>query len=289
MFSKVYFLCILVFSFSSYSVLANNSCESAFMTKQGTKVKVTYQKTFPLDHPEALRHFFDHTLLKPQASYKDIIKLVEEAISYKLKAVCINACRVKEVAVYLDKKEGTYKPLIATVIGFPLGAVSKDVKVQEAKKAVADGANELDMVINVGYVKDKKWDLVKSEIEHVVQEAKVPVKVIIETDLLTDNEILTASKVSALAGARFVKTSTGFVPNGKGALFKNINIMQQGIKYAQQDRIVEIKASGGVKTLIQTVEFLKKESVARLGSSSSLDIMKIAMKRYKVDISELGK
>ena len=244
------------------------------------------------EHPNNLRHYFDHTVLKADASHKDIITLVEEAIKYKLKAVCVNSCRIHDVSVYLKEvsKNNSHELLIAAVMGFPLGSNTASAKVSEAKETVSAGAQELDMVINVGYIKDGKWSLVESEIKAIVQAVKVPVKVIIETDLLTKEEIEKASMISAQAGAHFVKTSTGFVPNGKGALLENIELMKKGIRSANlpEDKLVEIKASGGVKTLEQAIGFIKT-GVTRLGSSSSIPIMEEAMKKYNVDISELGK
>ncbi|MDE0092708.1 MAG: deoxyribose-phosphate aldolase [Oligoflexia bacterium] len=282
---------MLAVSFSSQA--ESEGCYGAFNETKGIEVRAKNKniESLPLDHPENLRNYFDHTLLKPGASYKDIINLVEEAITYKLKAICVNSCRVHDVAVYLKTRENkdpsSHKPLIVATIGFPLGAVPKIVKVQEAKRAVSSGADELDMVINIGSIKDGQWAELRSEIESVVREGGVPVKVIIETDLLTKQEIQEVSRVSATAGARFVKTSTGFVPNGKGALLKNIQLMKKGIKTARLDETQEpeLKASGGIKTLEQAVTFIQTAGVTRLGSSSSVAIMKEAMRKHQEDIS----
>lgn len=257
-------------------------------TKQDEVNNEAEKQNLALDHPEVLRNYFDHTLLKSDASYQDIIKLVEEAIAYKLRAVCVNSCRVHDVAVYLrskaEKDPSVYKPLIVATIGFPLGASSTAAKVHEAQRAsITSGAQEVDMVINIGHVKDNKLNELKQEIQAIVEAAVIPVKVIIETDLLTKAEIKEVSKIAAEAGAHFLKTSTGFVPNGKGAVPADIDLMKQGIKNAnlKAGQKVEIKASGGIKTLEQTINFIK-QGVTRLGSSSSITIMEEAMKKHKV-------
>ena len=300
--SLFYLLVPVLLSFSAYATNLpyNHPCYKTFnegrtampAKKINPETKAEQKAVLPIDHPNNLRHYFDHTVLKADAKHKDIINLVEEAIKYKLKAVCVNSCRIHDVSVYLKElnKNNSHELLIAAVIGFPLGANTASAKVSEAKETVSAGAQELDMVINVGYIKDGKWSLVESEIKAIVQAVKVPVKVIIETDLLTKEEIEKASMISVQAGAHFVKTSTGFVPNGKGALLENIELMKKGIKSANlpEDKLVEIKASGGVKTLEQAISFIKT-GVTRLGSSSSIPIMEEAMKKYNVDISELGK
>ncbi|MCD7878722.1 MAG: deoxyribose-phosphate aldolase, partial [Candidatus Gastranaerophilales bacterium] len=161
-----------------------------------------------------LANYIEHTLLKPEAQKNDIINLLEEAKKYNFFGVCINSANVKFVKDYLKNTDIK----VVTVIGFPLGACLSSVKAFEAEQAIKCGADEVDMVINIQSLKDKEYDYTKKDIETVKKSCgNTPLKVIIETDLLTKEEIIKACEILAGAGADFAKTSTGFVKNGIGA------------------------------------------------------------------------
>ena len=205
----------------------------------------------------------DHTLLRADATPQDIIQLCNEAREYDFAAVCVNSTYTQLVAKEL---RGTS---IATcvVIGFPLGASSTFAKTAEAVSAIADGANELDMVINIGAVKSGAWRIVEDDIAAVVKAAgtQTLVKVILETCLLTDAEKELACLVAQKAGAAFVKTSTGF--SVSGATEKDVSLMKRVVPNMQ------VKASGGIRTLNQARAFLAI-GASRLGCSSSVSIVK---------------
>ncbi|MFA5576001.1 MAG: deoxyribose-phosphate aldolase [Tissierellaceae bacterium] len=204
----------------------------------------------------------DHTLLKPEATRDMIEKLCMEAIEYKFAAVCVNPYYVKPA--YEILKNSDVK--IATVIGFPLGANTKEVKALETLDAIKNGANEIDMVINIGALKNKDYHIVKEDIEAVVAAAKgkAKVKVIIETCLLTEEEKIKACELSLEAGADFVKTSTGFSTGG--ATIEDIRLMKSVVG----DKM-EIKASGGVRDL-DTARKMVQAGASRLGTSSGVKI-----------------
>lgn len=209
-----------------------------------------------------IAEYIDHTLLKPDASFSDIQKLVAEAIEYKFFSVCVNPCFVATCAELL---KGT-SVKVCTVIGFPLGATSTAVKAFETKKAIDDGADEIDMVINIGALKSKKFLLVEDDISEVVKAANDKVvKVIIETALLTDEEIVKASQLSEEAGAHFVKTSTGF--NGPGATLEGVKLMGSAITNKMR-----IKASGGIRDYETAMKFIAA-GASRLGTSSGVSIV----------------
>lgn len=209
-----------------------------------------------------IAEYIDHTLLKPDASFSDIQKLVAEAIEYKFFSVCVNPCYVATCAELL---KGT-SVKVCTVIGFPLGATSTAVKAFETKKAIDDGADEIDMVINIGALKSKKFLLVEDDISEVVKVANDKVvKVIIETALLTDEEIVKASQLSEEAGAHFVKTSTGF--NGPGATLEGVKLMGSAITNKMR-----IKASGGIRDYETAMKFIAA-GASRLGTSSGVSIV----------------
>lgn len=209
-----------------------------------------------------IAEYIDHTLLKPDASFSDIQKLVAEAIEYKFFSVCVNPCYVATCAELL---KGT-SVKVCTVIGFPLGATSTAVKAFETKKAIDDGADEIDMVINIGALKSKKFLLVEDDISEVVKAANDKVvKVIIETALLTDEEIVKASQLSEEAGAHFVKTSTGF--NGTGATLEGVKLMGSAITNKMR-----IKASGGIRDYETAMKFIAA-GASRLGTSSGVSIV----------------
>jgi deoxyribose-phosphate aldolase len=205
----------------------------------------------------------DHTLLKPEASESDIRKLCEEAAHYHFASVCVNPTWVKAAACIL---RGTHVP-VCTVIGFPLGANVADVKAYEARRAIFDGAREVDMVINVGALKSGDDCAVEHDIRSVVNVAHehgAICKVIIETALLTDEEKVRACLDSKNAGADFVKTSTGFSKGG--ATVEDVALMRQVV-----GSLLGVKASGGVKG-IEDARAMVKAGATRIGASVGVKI-----------------
>ena len=208
----------------------------------------------------------DHTLLKATATEAEIKKICEEAVQYNFKTVCVPTCYVEQANELLkDTKVG-----ITTVVGFPLGNETPKAKAFQALEAVINGATDIDTVINIGALKDKKYDYVREDIKAVVEAAKneneeTIVKVIIETCYLTDEEIAKATEIVVDAGADFVKTSTGFGTGG--AKLSDVKIM----KSVAKDKI-EIKASGGIGD-IDTAKEMIKEGATRLGVSKGIAII----------------
>ena len=212
-----------------------------------------------------LSNYIEHTLLKPDATKEELEKLYEEAKKYKFKGVCINPCNVKHAAIYL--KDSNVK--IVTVVGFPLGANLSEVKVFETQKALDDGADEIDMVINIGELKNRNYDYVLSDIQKVKRMCGEKIlKVIIETDLLTKEEIIKACELSAKAGADFVKTSTGFVKNGIGATAENVELMYKTVS----SQGLQVKASAGIRDKEKALALIKA-GATRLGTSSGTAIV----------------
>ena len=206
--------------------------------------------------------YIDHTLLKPQASKADLAKLCTEAIEHDFKAVCVNPCNV----AYCAKLLASSKVKLASVVGFPLGASIPSIKSAETLMAVEDGANEIDMVINIGALKDKNFDLVEADIKAVVQSAEGnTVKVIIETCLLTNPEKVKACELAKAAGAHFVKTSTGFSTGG--ATVEDVKLMK---KTVGDD--LEVKASGGVRSYEDAMAMIEA-GATRIGTSSGVAIL----------------
>ncbi|CAM3431749.1 deoxyribose-phosphate aldolase [Nosocomiicoccus ampullae] len=210
-----------------------------------------------------LERFIDHTLLKPDTTVEDIKKICEEAKEYNFFSVCINPSYVKLSKELLDGSETK----VCTVIGFPLGATTSEVKSYETKDAINNGADEVDMVINIGALKSGDYDLVKEDIQAVVDAAdgQALVKVIIESALLTSDEIVTASKLSKEAGADFVKTSTGF--NGGGATEEAVALMRMTV-----GEDLGVKASGGIRSREDALKMIEK-GATRLGASSGVKII----------------
>jgi deoxyribose-phosphate aldolase len=209
-----------------------------------------------------MNKYIDHTLLKPQSTSQEIINLCNEAKKYDFKSVCINPTWVS-----LASKElaGT-DVLTCTVVGFPLGATSTESKAFETQQAIKDGAGEIDMVLNIGALKSEDFDTVKNDVAEVVKAANgVTVKVILETCLLSDEEITKASKLCVEAGAHFVKTSTGFSTHG--ATVEAVKLMAAAVEGK-----AEIKASGGVRSAEDAKKYLDL-GVTRLGTSSGVAIM----------------
>lgn len=205
----------------------------------------------------------DHTLLKPEATDEDIKKLCEEAATYRFASVCVNPTWVRVAACNL---QGTGVP-VCTVIGFPLGATVPDVKAYEARRAILDGAKEVDMVINVGALKSGDDCLVEYDIRSVVQvahEYDVTCKVIIETALLSDDEKIRACIAAKNAGADFVKTSTGFSKGG--ATVADVALMRRTVGTE-----LGVKASGGVKGL-EDARKMVEAGATRIGASVGVKI-----------------
>lgn len=212
-----------------------------------------------------LSNYIEHTLLKPDATKEELERLYEEAKKYKFKGVCINPANVKQAAEYL--KDSDIK--IVTVVGFPLGANLSEVKVFETQKALDDGADEIDMVINIGELKNRNYDYVLSDIQKVKRMCGEKIlKVIIETDLLTKEEIIKACELSAKAGADFVKTSTGFVKNGIGATAENVELMYKTVS----PQGLQVKASAGIRDKEKALSLIKA-GATRLGTSSGTAIV----------------
>jgi deoxyribose-phosphate aldolase len=214
--------------------------------------------------------YIDHTLLKPDATRDEILKLCEEGATYGFASVCINPIWVREAACAL-RGSGVK---VCTVIGFPLGANAPDTKSYEARRAIFDGASELDMVINVGALKSADYDLVTRDIQGVVDvahEAGCLAKVILETALLTDDEKVNACTIAKDAGADFVKTSTGFSKGGATAA--DIALMRRAVGAS-----LGVKASGGVKDLKQAQEMISA-GATRIGASVGVKIVQEAAGR----------
>ena len=209
-----------------------------------------------------LENYIDHTLLKPSATSQNIIQLCKEAKSYNFFAVCINGSFVR-----LAKRELANSNIkIVAVVGFPIGASATSIKVLETKTCINDGADEIDMVINIGMLKSKDFKYVENEILAVKNEVGNRVlKVIIETCYLTDEEKKVACKLAMNAGADFVKTSTGFGSNG--ATTKDILLMKEVVKEQ-----LKIKASGGISDKQTALNFISL-GVSRIGSSSGIKIV----------------
>jgi len=210
-----------------------------------------------------IARMIDHTLLKAEATKEQIIKLCEEARKYSFASCCINPAHVKLAAECL--RGSPVKT--CTVIGFPLGATTSMVKAMETRDAIADGADEIDMVINVGALKAGDYDLVRRDIEAVVNAARGKiVKVIIEAALLTDEEKVTACQLAKQAGADFVKTSTGFGPGG--ATVHDIALMRKTVGKSKG-----VKASGGIRDF-ETARQMIEAGATRIGASASVAIVK---------------
>ncbi|MEG9326506.1 deoxyribose-phosphate aldolase [Salinimicrobium catena] len=210
-----------------------------------------------------INKYIDHTLLKATATEADILELCKEARENEFFSVCLNSCYVKLAAKNLTGSNVK----VCTVVGFPLGAMSTEAKIFEAEQALKDGAEEVDMVINIGELKSKNLQKVEDEIR-LIKEAigdKV-LKVIIETCYLTPQEIVIASEIAVKAKADFVKTSTGFGTDG--AKMENIELMKGAVNGE-----AKIKASGGIKNLDTALSYIEA-GVERIGTSSGVSIIK---------------
>lgn len=213
--------------------------------------------------PADMAKYIDHTYLKPEASVNEIRKICDEAKKYHCASVCVNPSYIQYVAQQLEGSGVTP----CCVIAFPFGTSTPEAKAFEASDAASKGAREIDMVINVGAIKSGDWLLVKRDIEGVVNAVKgrAKVKVIIEACLLTDEEKVKACTVAKLAGAAFVKTSTGYSTGG--ATVEDVRLMRETVGPE-----IGVKASGGVRTYDDAVAMLKA-GANRLGCSSTMKIV----------------
>lgn len=211
---------------------------------------------------ENINRYIDHTQLQPDAKQEAIDQLLKEAKDYNFFSVCLNPTWVKYAAEALADTEVN----VCTVIGFPLGATTPAAKAFETKDAVANGADEVDMVINIGRLKSGQYDAVLEDIKAVVDAAgDALVKVIIETCLLSNDEIVKACELSQEAGADFVKTSTGF--STAGAKAEDVKLMKDTVGDA-----MEVKASGGIHTRDEAMAMIET-GASRLGMSKGMDII----------------
>ncbi len=219
-----------------------------------------------------LASIIDHTFLGANATEDDIKRVCREALSYGFASVCINPFWVR----FASKLLRNSKVKVCTVIGFPLGANTPEVKVFETENAIDNGAEEIDMVINVSALKSGKYEEVKRDIEGVVKAAgpNVKVKVILETGFLTDEEKIKGSVLAMEAGAHFVKTSTGFGPTN--ATSHDVALIKKAVKGS-----LGVKAAGGIRSYAQAVSMIKA-GATRIGSSSSVQIVQ------KMDENEAG-
>ena len=204
----------------------------------------------------------DHTLLTQTATWADIKEILDDAMKYETASACIPAAYVKPAAEYVEGKLP-----ICTVIGFPNGYNTTAVKVFETKDAIANGASEIDMVINIGFLKDRRYDKIEDEIRqiHEACDGKI-LKVIIETCLLTEEEKIKMCEIVTNAGAEFIKTSTGF--STAGATFEDVALMKEHI-----GENVKIKAAGGISSFDDAEKFMSL-GASRLGTSRLIKIMK---------------
>lgn len=217
-----------------------------------------------MDRKEILKRV-DHTLLAQNATWEEIRQILDDGLKYETASACIPAAYVKQAAQYVEGKLP-----ICTVIGFPNGYHTTAVKVFETKDAIANGASEIDMVINIGFVKDKRYDEVEDEIRqvHDACEGKI-LKVIIEACLLTDEEKIKMCEIVTNAGAEYIKTSTGF--STAGATFEDVALMKKHV-----GPNVHVKAAGGISSFADAEEFIRL-GADRLGTSR---LVKIIKKQY---------
>lgn len=206
--------------------------------------------------------YIDHTLLKADASMAQIDQLCKEALSYDFASVCVNPSWVKHCAKNLENSD----VMVCTVVGFPLGQNTSDVKAYETKNAIENGASEIDMVMNISALKDQRYDVVEEDVRAVVTAAEgKTVKVILETCLLTPEEIVKACELCVTAGAHFVKTSTGF--STRGATVEDVVLMKKTVG----DRAL-VKAAGGVRSYAD-LEAMIAAGASRIGTSAGVKLM----------------
>lgn len=206
----------------------------------------------------------DHTLLKPEAGEEDLRRLCCEAMQYGFISVCVNPINVALAAAELDGS----KVKVCSVIGFPLGAACTEIKIAETEKALSDGATEIDMVLHVGALKDGKYDAVRADVSAVANVCHIhhaTLKVILETCLLSEDEIIKACELCKEAHADYVKTSTGF--NSGGATVEAVTRMRQTV-----GPTIGVKASGGIRTL-DDAQAMIKAGASRLGMSAGIKVI----------------
>ena len=214
---------------------------------------------------DEIARLIDHTLLKPHATKDEVARLCQEAIDNRFWSVCVNPSYVSIASHFVKNKMIN----VCSVVGFPFGANTVEVKSHEAKKAIQDGANEIDMVINLGALKSGNYEIVKHEIESVVEQGKrqgdIIIKVIIETGLLSETEKVLVCRLVRETEANFVKTSTGF--NASGATVHDVKLLRNivGPDFG-------VKASGGIRTYNDAVKMIEA-GANRIGTSSSIAIM----------------
>lgn len=239
--------------------------------KNGRVIRIDSRKTGPsIQGRSKLAGMIDHTLLKADATADQIDKICQEALEYGFGAVCVNGYWVKRCKANLAGS--TVR--IATVVGFPLGAMATKAKVSEAKRAIKDGAEEIDMVMNIGELKSGDLAAVAQDIQSVVLEAhahQAIVKVIIETSLLTETEKVTACLIAKEAGADFVKTSTGFSTGGATA--EDVSLMRNVVGGE-----MGVKASGGIRTYDDAIRMVEA-GASRIGASSGIQIVTEELQR----------
>lgn len=216
-----------------------------------------------------LNRYIDHTNLKPTATMEDIITLCEQAKKYKFYSVCVNPCWVK---VAKQNLKGT-NVLVTCVVGFPLGANSTEIKIEESKLAKRDGADELDIVINQGLFKMQEYEKVKEEIDAICNATNLVVKVIVETSQLSQSEIIKACGIVNQTKAKFIKTSTGFI--GDGARLDDVILMKKHISNGKY-----IKASGGIRDKETMIKFIEA-GAERIGTSSGVKILEMGISKNK--------
>ncbi len=214
-----------------------------------------------------LNKYIEHTLLKQDATREDLEKLLKEACEYSFLGVCVNPCNVKLAKQFL-KETGYNEVKVVTVVGFPLGQTTTENKVLETVDAIKNGADEIDMVINAGRLKDKDYNYIVDEISKIKAFCQGRnLKVILETDLLTKEEIKKACELCIQGGADFVKTSTGFVKNGVGAKEEDVKLMYETVK----DAGLKVKAAGGIRDKETAIKMIEA-GASRLGTSSGAKI-----------------
>jgi deoxyribose-phosphate aldolase len=228
---------------------------------------------------EQLAKLIDHTLLKPDTTEDSIKQLCKEAKEFKFYSVCVNPTYISLASSILKGTEVK----ICSVIGFPLGASTPEVKALETEIAISNGASEIDMVINIGALKSQDYKLVKYDISEVVERARtsqkdIVVKVIIETGLLTKHEKEIACKLVKETGANFVKTSTGF--NASGATVYDIELLKKCV-----GPNIKVKASGGIRTFLEAIKLINV-GADRIGTSSGVVIMGQYSNEYKNKVIE---
>lgn len=214
-----------------------------------------------METKEILKHV-DHTLLLQESTWDEIKQICDDAMEYKTASVCIPPCYVRQAAEYMGEKVA-----VCTVIGFPNGNTTTAAKIFETKDALSNGASEIDMVINIGWLKDKKYDLIEEEIKSLKDVCGEKIlKVIIETCFLTNDEKIKMCEIVTEAGADYIKTSTGF--GGAGATFEDIELFSKHI-----GKGLKMKAAGGITSLNDAVRFLEL-GADRLGTSRIIKLVK---------------